>query len=1333
MPETPGSPGAAPVGPPPPRPSLLKRLFGELSWSPPPWARATGAAGARGARATRDFVKGHKQGVAATLVALLVLGGAGYYGYRWWESRPKPVEFSVSAQAPGLTAIEENPTFKPVRIKFGGSAARLDQVGKRVLKGITLSPAHPGDWRWADDHTLVFEPTQDWPVGQEFKVELEKQELFPEHVRLQEYEATFKTAPFTASIPEIQLYQDPRNPKIKRVEATISFSHPVDSAAFARSVSLRTEGQKKGLFSSGKEEFPFTVTFDKLKGQAFVHSDPVPIPANDSQMVLVVKPGAKAALGGQPLEKEVSSSVDIPGMYTFFHVSSAAVTLVRNDKFEPEQVLVIQLTDGVTESELQKNVSVWLLPKDLPAAPGRAAVKSYNWSDPTLVGNDILATTQKVQLQAVPTEHEYSKLHSFKVSVDVNRHLFVRLKQGTQSVGGYILAKEFETTVNVPPFPQEVSILHEGALLGMTGEKKLSVMARDVRALQFEVGRVIPQQIAHLVSQTSGHFSHPSFNNYSFNEDNIVERIDEVRALEPAGRGKAQYAAFDFTPHVKDQRGLFFFKVRAWDPDYKRPSGPEDSRLILITDLGVLVKDNADGSHDVFVQSIGKGEAAAGAVVSVLGKNGLPVLSQTSDADGRTSFPKLNDFRREHEPVAWLVRRGEDVAFMPVDRGDRQLNFSRFDVGGLYRPGDTFHVAGIVKPADWGQTVNGIPLEVAITDPRGLEIHKQKVALNESGFLEIGYATEETSPTGQYQVSFYVVSDGRRASLLGSTTVRVEEFLPDRMKIVTRFSSERLEGWVSPEGLKGQVSLKNLFGIPANGNRVSAEITLSPAYPVFRPYRDYTFYDPMVARKSFSERLEDCTTDDEGNVEFELNLERFEKATYRVSLLAEGYEKEGGRGVSSEASVVVSPMPFLVGHKPDGSLRYIQKDAARNVQLIAVDPALKKIAARGLKAQLLELRWVSVLTQLPNGTFQYQSVQKEIVVSKKEMTIPAEGLTYALNTGQPGDFALLVRDGADTEIARVTYSVAGKANLQRALERNAELELKLAKSEFSTGEEIEMQIKAPYVGAGLITIERDRVYAQKWFKTDTTASVQTIKVPAGLEGNGYVNVAFVRSMSSAEIFMSPLSYAVAPFSVNHESRVNAITLESAELARPGEPYRIKYKGTKTGKAVIYAVDEGILQVAAYSTPDPLAFFFKKRALEVRTAQILDLLLPEFAMVKASSTGGDEGYDAIGKNLNPFKRKRDKPVAYWSGIVDIDTTERTLTYDVPDSFNGSLRVMAVAVSPQAVGASSRKAVIRAPFVLSPSVPTFVAPGDEFQVSVGVANGVEGSGKDLPVAV
>src|SRR3954469_19878889 len=149
-----------------PKPSFVKRLFGEFHWTPPPWARAAGVASVRGGAATRDFVKRHRVGVLVALAGLVELGGAGYAGNRWWEARPKPLRLALSIQDPGLTSIEENPTFRPVRIKFGGSAARLGHGGKRGAKGAALAPTHPGDWHWSDDHTLVFEPTQDWPVGQ---------------------------------------------------------------------------------------------------------------------------------------------------------------------------------------------------------------------------------------------------------------------------------------------------------------------------------------------------------------------------------------------------------------------------------------------------------------------------------------------------------------------------------------------------------------------------------------------------------------------------------------------------------------------------------------------------------------------------------------------------------------------------------------------------------------------------------------------------------------------------------------------------------------------------------------------------------------------------------------------------------------------------------------------------------------------------------------------------------------------------------------------------------------------------------------------------------------
>src|SRR4029079_17076731 len=108
--------------------------------------------------------------------------------------------------------------------------------------------------------------------------------------------------------------------------------------------------------------------------------------------------------------------------------------------------------------------------------------------------------------------------------------------------------------------------------------------------------------------------------------------------------------------------------------------------------------------------------------------------------------------------------------------------------------------------------------------------------------------------------------------------------------------------------------------------------------------------------------------------------------------------------------------------------------------------------------------------------------------------------------------------------------------------------------------------KAPFTGAGLITIEREKVYAHRWFKSSTTASVQHIKLPEDFEGDGYVSVAFVRDPGSDEVFMSPLSYGIQPFSVSRARRAIKVDVKTAELVKPGQPYKIKIATEKPTRA-----------------------------------------------------------------------------------------------------------------------------------------------------------------------
>jgi uncharacterized protein YfaS (alpha-2-macroglobulin family) len=257
------------------------------------------------------------------------------------------------------------------------------------------------------------------------------------------------------------------------------------------------------------------------------------------------------------------------------------------------------------------------------------------------------------------------------------------------------------------------------------------------------------------------------------------------------------------------------------------------------------------------------------------------------------------------------------------------------------------------------------------------------------------------------------------------------------------------------------------------------------------------------------------------------------------------------------------------------------------------------------------------------------------------------------------------------------------------------------------------------------------VYAHQWFKTDQTSTLQRIRVPADFDGTGYVNVSFVRALDSREIYASPLSYGVTPITVNRDGRRLPIELRTASEVKPGQPLKIRYRTDRPSKIAIFAVDKGILQVTDFKLPDPLTHFFRQAALMVSTSQILDQLLPEFSLLRsmAATGGGDEERKKM--TLNPFQRVLEKPVVFWSGVIPADATAREVVYEVPEYFNGTLAVMAVACGTDAVGSAETKSLVRGAFVLTPGVPTFAAPGDTFEASVTVANNVEGSGDDAGV--
>ncbi|APG27275.1 alpha-2-macroglobulin [Syntrophotalea acetylenivorans] len=1346
---------------------LLQNLFGSLFWAPPPWVKSLGRL--RRERPGRFWI---------WLILELALVFGSFAGYGIYQRLPKHPALIAEIEAPGVTPNVEHSQPDPLRIRFvydkaaAGSQqevpdeipsmARLDLVNQQVDQGIRLDPQMAGHWSWEGDRDLVFVPTQEWPAGTRFRIRFGKQPFVPE-IRLSSRRYEFQTPPLRIDLEPLEFYQNPRDRKIRQAVTTLRFSHPVNEQSLQQQLTMSMRPSDEGM-ETPPAAVDFTVSFDKNRREAYVKSVPLQLPEHSNYLRLSIKPGVTDRIGGAPSRQEASQQLLIPDLGSFLKVDNVSTDIVRNPQDEPQQMLTLRFTDDIAEAELADKLQIWLLP------PRNSQRKNRRWRSPREVTEAILAQATPLEVSPLETELGFAREYHVPLDVPPNRHLYLRLKPDLTSLGGFVHKSFYDTLVRTPRYPQEIRLAADGALLSLTGAHQLGLLCRGLQAFRVRIGKVLPGQLQHLISQTRGDLRDPQFQHYRFDQDNVVTYAEQIVDLKPLHPKQANYASVDLSAHLpagRDHFGLFFLEVSGWDKENKRSMGwISDKRLILVTDLGLLVKDNADQSHEVFVQSIANGRPVAGAKVILQGRNGLPLLTRTTDAEGHVSFPVTSGFSNEQAPTVYVVKTVNDMAFIPFERSSRRLNLSRFEVDGvhsrqwdgekngeslgaflfsdrgIYRPGELVNLGCIVKSEPLNN-IEGIPVEVAIRNPRGHEVASKRLNLPPKGFFEYAYATQPVSETGSYQVALYLVRDDKyRDRLIGSGDFRVEEFQPDTLKIQSTVVGVKDLGWSSAGQLTAQVRLHNLFGTPAQSRKVTALMNVRSARFRFKEYRDFTFidpwYDPEQPTLDVSEELPAKITDEQGQVEFNLPLERFAQGTYLLTLTSEGFEPGGGRSVTARNSLLLSPLKTLVGTKSDGSLDYINQNAERFVELIAIDPELKAQALEGLQARLTEIRTVSTLVQQPNGTYAYQSVEKEQELQTENFAIGASGSRYQLPTAQPGSYLWELLDPQGLKLARVRFTVVGHGNLLGQLEKNAELDLKLDRKDYKAGDTVEMNITAPYMGSGLITIESDRVHAWKWFSTDTTSSMQSIAIPKGLEGNAYVNVTFVRDASSKEIFTSPLSYAVAPFTIDRSQRVIELNIEAAPRVRPGEKLEIAYSASRSARMVLFAVDEGILQVAGYRTPQPLNHFLQKRALQVDTLQMLDLILPEFDIIrKLSASGGGMAEasmrKALAANLNPFARTLEKPAVFWSGIIDADSDRRTVDFTVPDSFSGTLRIMAVAVGDEAIGVAESSSLVRGPFVITPSLLTQAAPGDSFRASASISNILEGSGDNAPVTI
>jgi uncharacterized protein YfaS (alpha-2-macroglobulin family) len=1313
----------------------------------------------------------------------------------------------VMADAPSHPVGYTGDGRDPLVVRFSRAFATLyvphgKPKGLTIEQGLALEPELEGVWKtdeW-DEDVIRFVPAEPWPIGQPMGVVVDEN-VFPA-VKFKEARGTFETPGVSLRVSDARLHTDPVSPSVRRVVATVELSHAPKAGEIERLVSMamRVEPQKDFKQAARVE---YSVTPDPKRPQVLhLVSRSIDLPDEQAEVEIHLAAGLEAARGGAPSKSSWTSLVRIPSRREIFRVESASLAVVKKDGENLQRIVTLEVTEPVAAADLESSLALYVLPDCGDEKLEELCRQRDQFGFEGAVTEEVRRHSGRLAITAVPgDEATLPKTFSFAFEAPGEREIFIEVRKGLRSQTGFELAADYRSVQFAQPFPRSLTVMHEGALLSLSGSRQLGVSMRGVARVEYELARILPHDVHHLVSVTSGGFANPRFRSSHVGLDQLAERHGYSESFPADESGRTWYSTVDFGRFLSGgaaPRGLFVLTVREKEPERatNEPREPDqvtgdespgttlhssgecddedchgdegydseaaelltDSRLVLLTDLGLLVKDTLAGEHTVYVMSFRSGAPVEGATIKLLGQNGAPVFTATSDSLGRVQFPSTEGLEAEKAPLVYVVEKDGDYSFLPFERNERQLNFSRFETGGvfnreeaeglralvfsdrgIYRPGEEARFGIIVRRRNLEAAGTNLPLEVSLRDPRGIEILRRKFALGEHGFEDFRWSSEGAL-TGTWSLGVYLVRGKKeeKQSLLGSTSFRVDEFQPDKLAVTTRYVEDEAApsaatGWRSPRG-GFEVKVQNLFGTAAVANNVKGTMLVRRWAGTFDAFPGYDFYSRGGTSElpNQPEDLGELVTGEGGVVRFVPDLSRFSEQAFRLEFAAEAFEKGSGRSVVSTSEALVSSAPHFLGFKADGNLSFVDKGAGRKVSLVAVAPDLRAKRLEGVRMRLDRTTRVSSLVKMPNGTLEYQLTPKVATVSESTIDIDAAGSDVLLDTKEPGDYRLHFLDASGAELAVAGYLVHGEGNATFLADRSAEVGIRLAKSSVEPDEELEISIDTPYVGSGLITIEREKVYAAQWFKADTLSSVQRIRVPRGIVGNAYVSVAFVRSLESRDIFAPPLSYGVQPFSIARSEYTTTIDLTVAAESKPGREMEVGYRTSNAGRVLVYAVDEGILQFARYKDPQPVASFVPKRALEVETWQILDLLLPDHRIVQEmSSPGGDEDV-GLGKFKNPFARRKRQPMAFWSGILPAGA-EGTVKIPVPEDFNGTIRVIAVQVGDGKLGVATAQTVAQHDFVIEPQAPYFVSPGDEFEIGATVANTVKGSGRDAKVSL
>lgn len=761
-------------------------------------------------------------------------------------------------------------------------------------------------------------------------------------------------------------------------------------------------------------------------------------------------------------------------------------------------------------------------------------------------------------------------------------------------------------------------------------------------------------------------------------------------------------------------------------PSYYMNSDRIAACNIFASNLGMIVKRNSLNKLWIAVNNILDTKPVAKAQVTIYNFQLQPI------GKGETNGEGLVEITPKGVPFIAVAEADKQKAYVRVVDGEEQ-SVSRFDVGGkdiqkglkgfiygergVWRPGDTLHISFMLEDRE-KRIPDKHPVALEIYNPRGQFYTKMISTQGTNGFYTFAVPTQADDPTGLWNAYVKVGGTAFHKSL------RIETIKPNRLKITLALPTILQ---ASSKDVYAPLTSSWLTGATASRLKAKIEMSLSKVNTQFKNYGQYLFNNPATDFTTVRADVFNGVLDAEGRagVNIQLPVATGAPGMLNATFTTRVFEPGGDASIYSQ-TVPFSPFTSYVGinlNQPKG--KYIETDKDHVFDIVTVNDQGQPVNRSNLEYKIYRISWSWWWENGEEsfGTYINNSSITPVASGNLQTTGGKASFKFRINYPDWGRYLVYVKDRESGHATGGTVYIdwpdwRGRSNKTDPSGIKM-LAFSLDKDSYEIGETATAIIPAAAGGRALVSLENgSTVLQQQWLEVSDQGDTKlTFKITPEMAPNVYLHISLLQPHAQTVNDLPIRMYGIAPVFVTNRQTILQPQIKMPEVLRPETDFNVTVS-EKSGKPMTYTlaiVDDGLLDLTNFKTPDPWNEFYAREALGIRTWDMYDDVLGASGGRYSSlfSTGGDASLKPADAKANRFK-----PVVKFIGPFYLAKgKQQTHTLKLP-MYVGSVRAMVVAGQDGAYGNAEKTAFVRTPLMLLSTLPRVLSTQEEITVPVNV---------------